>query len=177
VISVRSRTPTDEELLARLRALLAEVDPVTPLLLEQARLAFGWRTLDAELAELSYDSLADREMMAAVRDGGLPGAGPRLLGFDTDVTGEAASALTVEVEVTVDRGVPCLIGQLMPAAPATVSLLSSARPGHAVEVSADELGRFRVELVPAGPVRLRLRVGDRTVDTSWISYVGLPRAA
>jgi len=177
VISVRSRMPTDAELLARLRALFAEVDPVSPLLLEQARLAFGWRTLDAELAELSYDSLADRQMMAAVRDAGLPGTGPRLLGFDTDVTGEAESALTVEVEVTVDGGVPCLVGQLMPAAPATVSLLSSARPGAAVEVSADELGRFRLEPVPTGPVRLRVQVGDRTVDTSWVSYVRLPPAS
>jgi hypothetical protein len=175
VISVSTTKLTDEELLARLRELLAEVDPMTPVLLEQARLALGWRTLDAELAELSYDSLADREMAAAVRDGG--SAGPRLLGFECEVAADGESMLTVDVEVTVERGRACLLGQIMPAAPAVVSVLSSARPSAAVEVTADELGRFRVEPVPSGPVRLRVRAGGRTVDTSWVSYAGLPRAS
>ncbi len=177
MISVADEKLNDEELLGRLRALFARVDPVDPILLEHARFAFGWRTMDAELAELSYDSLADHEVMAAVRDGGLPGSGPRLLGFDTDVTGDADSALTVEVEVTADRRGACLVGQLMPPAPATVSLLSNARRRPVATVTADELGRFRLELVPSGPVRLRVEVGDRTVDTSWVSYASLPRAS
>jgi len=167
----------DEELLARLRALFAQIDPIDPVLLEHARFAFGWRTLDAELAELSYDSLADREVMAAVRDGGMAGSGPRLLGFDTDVTGDTDSALTVEVEVSSERGSACLVGQLMPPAPATVCVLSSVRSHPAATVTADELGRFRVEPVPSGPVRLRVQVRGRTVDTSWVSYASLPRAS
>ena len=177
VSSVDDEKLNDEELFARLRTVLAEVDPIDPVLVEHARLAFGWRTLDAELAELSYDSLADREVMAAVRDGGLAGGGPRLLGFDTDVTGEAESALTVEVEVVVERGRPCLVGQLMPPAPATVRVLSSLRHLPTVTATADELGRFRVQPVPGGPVRLRVQVGERTVDTSWISYATLRRAS
>jgi hypothetical protein len=177
VISVVDEKLNDEELLGRLRLLLAQADPIDPVLLEHARLAFGWRMVDAELAELSYDSLADREVMAAVRDGGLPGTGPRLLGFDTDVTGDADSALTVEVEVTVDRGQACLVGQLMPPTPATVWLLSSSQRHPVASVAADELGRFRLEPVPYGPVRLRVRVGDRTVETSWVSYASLPQAS
>jgi hypothetical protein len=168
---------TDEKLLARLRALFAQLDPIDPVLLEHARGAFEWRTLDAELAELSYDSLADRDVMAAVRDGGAPGSGPRLLGFDTDVSGESDSALSVEVEVTSERGNACLVGQLMPPAPATVGVLSSVRGQHAATVATDELGRFRVEPVPSGPVRLRVQVGSRTVDTSWVSYSSLRRAS
>jgi hypothetical protein len=169
--------PNDEELLARLQALFAQLDPMDPMLLEHACRAFEWRTLDAELAELSYDSLADREVMAAVRNGGPPGAAPRLLGFDTDVTGDSDSALSVEVEVTSERGNACLVGQLMPPVPATVRVLSGVRPDPAATVAADELGRFRVEPVPSGPVRLRLQVGARTVDTSWVSYASLPRAS
>jgi hypothetical protein len=167
----------DEELLARLHALFAQLDPMDPVLLENACSAFEWRTLDAELAELSYDSLADREVMAAVRDGGMSGGGPRLLGFDTHVGGDAGSALSVEVEVTSERGNACLVGQLMPPVPATVRVLSSIRRDATVTVAADELGRFRVEPVPSGPVRLRLQLGARTVDTSWVSYASLPRAS
>jgi hypothetical protein len=168
---------SDEEFLARLRALFAQIDPVDPVLMEQARLAFGWRTLDAELAELSYDSLADREVMAAVRDGGAAADGPRLLGFDTDVAGDTGSALTVEVEFSSERGNACIVGQLMPPTPATVCVLSSVRPHPAATVAADELGRFRVEPVPSGPVRLRVQVHGRIVDTSWVSYASLPRAS
>src|SRR5205823_4361864 len=128
VSSVDDEKLNDERLLERLRMLFTRIDPVSPILLEHARMAFGWRTLEAEIAELSYDSLADREMIAAVRDGGPAGSGPRLLGFDTDVTGDADSALTVEVEVTVERGHACLVGQLMPPVPAMVQVLSSSRP-------------------------------------------------
>jgi hypothetical protein len=168
----------DEELLTRLQALFARLDPIDPVLLEHACRAIEWRTLDAELARLSYDSLADRGVTAAVRDGGLSGSGPRLLGFDTDVVGDTDSALSVEVEVTSERGNACLVGQLMPPAPATVRVLSSIRRQQpAATVATDELGRFRVEPVPSGPVRLRVQVGTRTVDTSWVSYTSLPRAS
>jgi hypothetical protein len=165
----------NEELLARLRVLFAQLDPMDPVLLEHARLAFGWRTLEAEFAELSYDSVADREAMTTVRDSGP--SGRRLLGFDAQVAGDADSALTIEVEVSGDRGEVCLVGQLMPPAPATVSMLSSVRRRPAATVSADELGRFRIEPVPSGPVRLRVQVAGRTVDTSWVSYASLPRAS
>jgi hypothetical protein len=175
VISMRLEDLGDEELLARLRVMFAQVDPMDPVLLEHARLAFGWRTLEAEFAELSYDSLADREVGAAVRDGGP--AARRLLGFDTDVTGDDDSALTIEVEVSADSGQVCLVGQLMPPAPATVSMLSSARRRPAATVPVDDLGRFRIEPVPCGPVRLRVQVAGRTVDTSWVSYAALPRAS
>jgi len=161
----------DDELLAELREVFAEVDPIDPTLLEQARLAYTWRTIDADLAELAYDSVADREVMAAVRDDGLSGSGPRLLGFGTDLTGEDADALSVEVEVTTERGRTEVVGQILPPGPATVRLLRAAGRGAAeAAVTADDLGCFRIAPVPVGPVRLRIELGDRKVETSWVTY-------
>jgi hypothetical protein len=160
----------DEELLAELRALLAELDPVDPRLMQQARTAYGWRTIDAELADLSYDSFADREVLAAVRDGGLPGTGPRLLGFGTDVAGDEEDVLTVEIEVTAGAGRGSLVGQLMPPCPALVHVERFEGPTGTDPVPADDLGRFRIDPVPLGPVRLRIDTGDRVIETSWVSY-------
>jgi hypothetical protein len=164
VIAVR-----DDELLAELRTLFSEVDPPDPLLLEQARLAFAWRTIDADLAELAYDSVADLEVLAGVRDGGAAGSGPRLLGFGTDRAGE--DGVTVEVEVNTERARSTLVGQLMPPMPATVSVYSSGTcTGPVAVLPADDLGRFRIDPVPIGPVRLRIDTGDRVIETSWVSY-------
>ncbi|MEN3361898.1 MAG: hypothetical protein V7637_5880 [Mycobacteriales bacterium] len=163
----------DDELLAELRALFAELDPPDPVLVEQARMAFSWRTIDADLAELAYDSLADREVLAAVRDGGPPGTGPRLLGFGTELAGED-DGLAVEVEVSAERGGPVLVGQLMPPTPATVTVHRFAgAPQPAAVVPADDLGRFRIDPVPPGPVRLRIDTGERVIETAWVSYVPL----
>jgi hypothetical protein len=168
----------DDELIGELHALFTELDPIDPVLLEQARLAFGWRTIDADLAELTYDSLADREVMAAVRDGGLAGSGPRLLGFGTDITGEDADAVTVEVEVTTQRRHATLVGQLMPPGRATVQVLRFGCPGgSASRVETNDLGQFRIEPVPVGPVRLRIELGARVVETSWVSYAAQGAAA
>jgi hypothetical protein len=164
----------DEELLAELSALWAALDPVDPVLLEQARMAFGWRTIDADLAELSYDSLADREVLAGVRDGGQWGSGPRLLGFGTEQSGADDDALAVEIEVSSEHGRTTLIGQLMPPAPAVVRVQRFERAGSAHEgpaaVAADDLGRFRFESMPIGPVRLHIETGARIIHTSWVSY-------
>ena len=166
-------TVRDDELLADLRNLFAELDPPDPTLLEQARMAFAWRTIDADLAELAYDSLADREVLAAVRDAAMPGTGPRLLGFGTESPGDD-DGLAVEVEVTTERGRPVLVGQLMPPTPATITVHSFGPAGApAAVIPADDLGRFRIDPVPAGPVRLRIDTGESLIETSWVSYVPL----
>ena len=43
-----------------LRAAIATADPVPPEVLRAARESFTWRTIDAELAALTYDSVIDR---------------------------------------------------------------------------------------------------------------------
>lgn len=156
----------DEDLMGELRELFARIDPVDPRLLEQARFAYTWRTVDAELAELSFDSLVDRDMLAGVRGDGTATLGPRMLGFGAVVGGEDVA---IEVEIQPGPGKPVLVGQLLPPRAADVELQASE--GGVVAVAADELGRFRVEPVPPGPLRLRVRLDDRVVQTTWVSYV------
>ena len=153
---------SDECLMLELRSLLTRLDPVDPRLLDQARFAYCWRSVDSELAELSFDSLVDHDTALAVRAGGDPAREPRMLGFGAVVGGEDVA---IEVEVTPGPGRPALVGQLLPPEAATVEL-------QAVDsVQADELGRFLIEAVPGGPVRLCVRHGERLVHTTWVSYV------
>ena len=49
-------TDKDATTEAELRAIFAHLDPVPQLLDDAARAAFGWRTVDAEIAELLRDS-------------------------------------------------------------------------------------------------------------------------
>ena len=53
---------------ARLRGIVSHLDGVPPLVDEGARAAFGWRTIDADLAELmrdSADELAESRISSA----------------------------------------------------------------------------------------------------------------
>lgn len=159
----------DDDLLRELRSLFTHVDPVDVRLLDQARFAYCWRTVDSELAELSFDSLMDHDMALAVRAAGDPTTEPRMLGFGAVVDGEDVA---IEVELTPGPGPgrASLVGQLLPAVSTTVEL--QAGSGALAEVRTDDLGRFLIEPVPCGPVRLRVRHGDRHVHTTWVSYVG-----
>ena len=156
----------DDGLLRELRSLLARLDPVCPELVDQARFAYCWRSVDSELAELSFDSLVDHDMALAVRAAGDPATEPRMLGFGAVVGDEDVA---IEVEVTPGPGRPSLVGQLLPPVPTAVELQAGTGEMHTVQ--ADELGRFLIEPVPSGPVRLRVRHGDRHVHTTWVSYV------
>jgi hypothetical protein len=148
----------DAELESMLREAAAWLDPVPAELIQAATAAFGWRNVDAELAELVLDSLLDRPGAALVRGSG----GPRLLHFRADL-------LTIEVEVT-GTGSACeLIGQVFPAQRAGLEIRHGAQVDHA---AIDDLGRFRVEFVPAGPVSLYCRPASggtgTAVVTDWI---------
>lgn len=141
----------EDELLAELRALVAERPPED--VVEAAKGAYAWRTIDAELAELVRDSAL--EPAGAVRGD----EGPRLLTFEVD-------DVTVEVEVGDDRDRRRVVGQVVPPQPARVEVVHS---GTASQVVADDLGRFTATDVAGGPVRLRLTLDDgRTVETAWV---------
>jgi hypothetical protein len=159
-------TSGGDALLRELGELLARVDPMPPQLLDQVRRAFCWRTVDAELAELSFDSLVDRDAALAVRAGGDTALEPRMLGFGAVVDGED---LSIDVEVSTAAGRSALIGQLWPAGAAVVEM--QACGGGSTEVPTDELGRFLIQPVPRGPVRLQVRHAGRVVQTTWVSYV------
>lgn len=159
--------PGGDDLLGALHGLLSRLDPMPPESLDQARRAFCWRTIDAELAELSFDSLVDRDLELAVRSAADADSEPRMLGFGTVVDG---ADLAIEVEVETSPAGISLVGQLWPPGAATVEVQTGS--GEAAMVAVDELGRFLVEPVPPGPVRLSVPHHGRVVNTAWVSYVG-----
>lgn len=147
--------PGRDELVAlerELREAAGQLDPVPEHLSDLAVAGFTWRTIDAELAELAYDSLTVAEP-ALVRGGDRP----RLLTFQTD-------ELSIEIEI-VGEGQPELVGQLVPAQPAEVELQQADRRQV---VDTDPLGRFTVTPPATGPVRLHCRpAAGRPVVTDW----------
>src|SRR2546423_120672 len=145
----------DDHLVSELRAVANAVDAVPEPVVAAARASLTWRTIDAELAELAYDSLLDDAALAGTRAGG--DTGPRLLTFE-------AADMSVEVEVTEVGARRKLVGQLVPPAPATVEV---RHPGGTSTVAADGLGRFSVDAVDAGPVSLRITVTG-PVTTAWV---------
>ena len=149
----------DDELEAELRQLAADREPVPAELVQAALNAFGWRDIDAELAELVYDSLVDADETSLVR--GSPGQ--RLVSF-------AVGGITIDVEVTDAGPRRSVLGQIAPAQRAIVDIRG---PQDTVTVEADELGRFQSGPVPPGPASLRLRPlpgGDGPpIVTDWIS--------
>jgi hypothetical protein len=118
-----------------------------------AKDAFAWHNIDAELARLTYDS-RDADYALATRT---EAASIRALTFTSD-------RLTIELEVGQDS----LVGQIVPAQPAVVSVLP--RSGNEIVIEADEIGCFSVEPIPLGQFRLRCRVsaGVETM-TGWIT--------
>jgi hypothetical protein len=143
-----------ELLLVELQSLMSRLDPVPEAVDDEARSAFAWRTIDAELAELTRDSLLE-DAPAGVR--GAEGA--RMLSFESP-------SLSVELEVA-DLGQQGrrLVGQLVPPGPASIVV---DHAGGRVDAAADELGRFVVDGLRPGPARVRCSVaGGREIATEW----------
>ncbi|HWU06420.1 MAG TPA: hypothetical protein VN520_08570 [Streptomyces sp.] len=144
--------PGEDDLLDELGAAVRAAGTPTAAMSDAARVAFSWRTVDAELAALASDSLVDEP--AGVRGSS---AGPRDLVFE----GRDSS-------VEVARDEDCLVGQLVPAGPGHVSLL---RPGGEVDrTEVDEFGRFRFERSVTGPARLRCTTSSGVVVTEWVRF-------
>ena len=150
--------PGDDELLAWLRRIAAEADPVPELVIQAARSAFGLRDLDARLAELVRDSAVDVPA-TAVR-----GGDRRMLSFE-------AGDVAVECEITERDLRRDILGQLVGGLAAGIDAEvagTEVTSTQTVTVPVDERGRFSVRDLPAGPVRLRCRLADgTTVVTSW----------
>jgi len=149
--------PDDDAFLDELRALASEGDPVPERVLAAARGSFTWRTIDAELAELAYDSALDTGQLATVRSAETV----RLLTFETP-------ELTIELEVTAVEGRRRILGQLVPAAPGTIELRHA---GGLLELEADAQGRFTADGVEPGPISLRWRRDEPggAVTTEWVA--------
>jgi hypothetical protein len=142
----------DDELVARLAEALPQADPVPATVTEFAKAAFGWRTIDAELAELVFDSAVDE--LVGVRS-------------EDDTRQVTFRAPGVEIEVAVMAGgVRRIVGQLVPPQEADIELRYQ---GEAKRTTSDTLGRFIFHDVPNGPISLRCRLADdQTVQTDWM---------
>lgn len=135
---------SDEDLGLALRAMLAEADPVPHEAMVAASATFAWRDMDAALAALTSDSLAELPL-ATVR-----GTPPRLLSFATD-------DVTIDLEVTAEAGTVRMLGQLTPARAADVVVEYA---GGAQDGRADAMGRFSIDGLPVGWLRVAVTTGD-----------------
>ena len=147
----------DEELLAALGEALRAREQVPEWFIETGKNAFAWHNIDAELAQLTYDSQRDtgRNQVAAVRS---EAASIRALTF-------SSARLSIELEV----GESTLIGQVIPPDAGTLEIHTTA---GVTSSPVDEIGSFVLEPIPPSPFRLRCRTQDGAdVLTGWITLL------
>ncbi|WP_410635331.1 hypothetical protein [Amycolatopsis sp. cmx-4-83] len=145
---------TDDELMEVLRAAATQADPVPDLVLRQARAALSTRDLDAELAELAFDS--DLVEAGAVR---ADGEDVRLLSFES-------ARVTVELQVEYGSGRVSLRGLITGATGDAV--IEVAGETHTRPIGPE--GWFTAAGLPRGATRVSVTAADgTTVTTGWAS--------
>jgi len=147
--------PDEEELFAALGEALRARREVPEWFVETGKNAYAWHNIDAELAQLTYDSDSDahRGLTAAVRS---ESASIRALTF-------TSARLSIELEVASDS----LVGQIVPPGAGTLEIHTTA---GVVSSPVDEIGCFAVAPIPTSPFRLRCRTEDGAdVLTGWIT--------
>ena len=153
----------DDALLADLRRIAATVDGPPDAVLAAARAAFLTRDLDGELALLVADSRTtdDTGAYAAIRAGTDQDAQGRwMLSFE-------GGGVQVDMEVEERAGRVRLIGQFSGAS-GDEYLLESGGRQRRIEV--DDLGRFIVDDIEHGPIRLRCHAVDGApITTVWVT--------
>lgn len=142
----------DEQLLAELRDALLTAQQVPPEFVAAGKAAFAWRTVDAELAALSYDSTTAEDLA----DTRTEYAGVRALSF-------RASDVSIELEVTSDA----VLGQLVP--PRAGQIEVQTQDGARQQVTADETGWFTIRPLPRTSFRLQVRTAGANLITEWVT--------
>ena len=144
----------DERLLVALGEAIRERQAVPSWFVETGKNAFAWHNIDAELAQLTYDSRENRRELTVVRS---ETASVRALTF-------TSAHLTMELEVTENA----VLGQIIP--PRAGTLEVHTRAGEITATEMDEIGCFAVDPIPDSPFRLRCRTADGAdVLTGWIT--------
>lgn len=134
----------EDRVMAEIAAALRE--PKVPSgVLEAAKGTYTWRTVDAELAALAYDSADAGGACAGVR--GSTTAPVRSVSFE-------APGIWIELTITDD----CILGQILP--PRSGVLEAHRMDGTATQVAVDHDGSFQIRPLPAGPFRLRFRTAS-----------------
>ncbi|MDH4145287.1 MAG: hypothetical protein OEY23_08965 [Acidimicrobiia bacterium] len=142
----------DEALLRLLRPYVDQVDGPSPLSYELAYAALELSTLDAELAELTFDSaLAADEELLAIR----ASLSRRFLSF------ALGDGLALELDVLERRVVGTVAGVQLTG----VEWRSGSTAGKLGVVEGDE---FVMDPCPEGPFYLLLTMADRRVVTDWL---------
>ena len=136
----------DEQLLAALREALDADEAVPPEFIELGKNAFAWLNIDAELAQLTYDSRHEPDAALSLR---AEAASIRALTF-------TSAHLTIELEVSEDS----VLGQVIPGQSGTIDI--EGREGTTATIEADQVGCFLIRPVPDSPFRLRFRTADDT---------------
>jgi hypothetical protein len=136
----------DEQLLAALREALDADEAVPPEFIEAGKNAYAWHNIDAELAQLTYDSIHEPDQALSLR---AEAASIRALTF-------TSAHLTIELEVSEDS----VLGQVIPAQSGVIEI--QGREGTTASTEADEVGCFLIRPIPASPFRLRFRTADDT---------------
>ena len=143
----------DDQLLAALGEAMRAHEAVPAWLIETGKNAYAWHNIDAELAQLTYDSHSDRPMAAVTRS---DTASIRALTF-------TSPQLSIELEVTEDG----LLGQIIPPSAGALEIHTTA---GVITTTMDELGLFAVDPKPDASFRLRCRTSDGVdVITGWIN--------
>jgi hypothetical protein len=144
----------DDQLLATLGEAMRARETVPARFIEAAKNAYAWHNIDAELAELTYDSSRDESWSAAVRS---ETASIRTLTF-------TSAHFSLELEVTEDS----LLGQIIPPREGTIEAQTGA--GATTTTPVDKMGFFSMEPIPASPFRLHYRTTEGTdLVTGWIT--------
>ncbi|MGH9155863.1 MAG: hypothetical protein ACRD1K_08545 [Acidimicrobiales bacterium] len=153
--------PEDRVLLIELGRALRAGDPVPDQWRWAAEQSFTWRSVDTELAELVFDSLASAGSAAGAALVRGAATRERMLAFE-------GPTLRVELEVSpTTAGAFLVVGQLVPETAGTVELRQGA--AQPMVVKADDQGCFQADGVSAGPLSLRCTVaGTGPVDTAWL---------
>jgi hypothetical protein len=134
----------DEQLLAALREALEADEAVPPEFIELGKNAYAWHNIDAELAQLTYDSVREPDNALSLR---AEAASIRALTF-------TSAHLTIELEVSEDS----VLGQVVPAQSGMIEI--QGREGTTATTEADEVGCFLIRPIPDSPFRLRFRTAD-----------------
>lgn len=150
----------NDQLLAALHQALRAADEVPPEFVAAGKAVYTWHTIDAELADLTYDSSRDQPV---------PARSARTVTESAEIASLlaltfTASDLTIELEISGDA----LLGQIVPPCPGQVELHLAG--GRAGVTPIDDVGCFLVRPIPAAAFRLLCRPDTgRGVLTTWIT--------
>lgn len=149
----RRQSWDDDTLLAHLAAALEAAEAVPRDFVAAGKAAFAWHNIDAELAELAYDSGLEPEEESFIR---AEFASLRAMTY-------VSRRMAIELEIAAQA----IQGQVIP--PQTGEVRVDVMNGRDIINPIDEVGAFTIRPVPAAPFRLHCRTDEGgNVITDWI---------